>query len=132
MFAQMTIWHWMVIAIGGSMGAMGRFAVVTWVNRLHGSQFPWGTMTVNVVGSFIMGLAFVLFFIKYPQAPGSFRSFVTVGVLGAFTTFSTFALESLQLLQENYVSLALVYMVLSVLVCLIAVTLGYVLGKSLF
>lgn len=131
MFTQMTLWHWAVIALGGSIGAMGRFATVTWINRLHGSQFPWGTLTVNVIGSFIMGLAFVVFFIKYPQAPGTVRSFVTVGILGAFTTFSTFALESLQLLQENNVSLALVYMVLSVLVCLLAVTAGYVLGKSI-
>jgi CrcB protein len=127
--ATLTIWHWLIIGFGGGLGAMARFATVNWVNRLHGSLFPWGTFTVNVVGSFIMGLAFVLLTIKYPQVPGSFSSFVRVGFLGAFTTFSSFALESLSLFQQHYAIVALMYMVASVLVCLIAVSIGYGLGK---
>jgi CrcB protein len=129
MTLQLTIWHWLVIAMGGGIGAMARFASVNWINRLHGSQFPIGTFSVNVVGSFIMGLAFVLLTIKYPQVPGSLRNFVTVGLLGAFTTFSSFALESLTLFQHNHVTIAFLYMFASVFVCLIAVTLGYGFGK---
>ena len=129
MGATLTIWHWLVIGFGGGLGAMARFATVTWINRQHVSSFPWGTFTVNVVGSFIMGLAFVLFTIKYPQVPGTWRSFVLVGTLGAFTTFSSFALESLSLLQQQNIPLALMYMVASVVVCLIAVTVGFQLGK---
>lgn len=128
----MTVWHWAIIGMGGALGAMARFATVTWIARLHNSVFPWGTFAVNVLGSFIMGLAFVLFFIKYPSIPGSIRSFVTVGLLGAFTTFSTFALDSLNLLNEHYFPVAVLYMVLSVLVCLIAVSAGYGLGKLIF
>lgn len=129
MMAHMTVWHWLVIGFGGSLGAMARFFVVTWLNRLHGSEFPWGTFAVNAVGSFIMGLAFVLFTIKYPLVPGSYRSFVMVGFLGAFTTFSSFALESLSLFQQHFVSIALVYALASVVVCIVAVSLGYALGK---
>lgn len=128
----MTIWHWLIIAVGGGIGAMARFGVVTWINRFHGSAFPWGTFAVNVVGSFIMGLAFVFFTIKYPHIPGSARSFVMVGLLGAFTTFSSFSLESLSLLQQHYFTIAVSYMAASVLVCVIAVTAGYSLGKLIF
>ena len=132
MGSTLTIWHWLIIGAGGGLGAMARFATVSWLNKWHGSSFPWGTFSVNVVGSFIMGLAFVLFTIKYPQLPGSWRSFVMVGTLGAFTTFSSFALETLSLLQQQHLTLALLYMVASVLICLIAVTLGYQLGKFIF
>ncbi len=126
---SLTIWHWLIIGLSGGLGAMARFGTVTWINRLHGSSFPWGTFTVNVLGSFIMGLAFVLFTIKYPHAPGSWRSFVMVGFLGAFTTFSTFSLDVLLLAHQHYFTLALSYILASVLICLIAVTAGYSVGK---
>lgn len=129
---QLSIWHWAVIGLGGSLGAMARFGVVNWLNRLHGSLFPWGTFTVNVLGSFIMGLAFVLFTIKYPQFPGSYRSFIMVGFLGAFTTFSSFSLELLSLFQQHYMTIALTYALASVAVCIVAVTAGYALGRIIF
>jgi len=132
MTTSLTIWHWLILGFGGSLGAIARFATVSWVNRLHGSQFPLGTFSVNVVGSFIMGLAFVLFTIKYPSAQGSYRSFVMVGFLGAFTTFSSFALEALVLFQQHHLTTALMYMVASVVVCIVAVTAGYGLGKFIF
>lgn len=132
MFAQLTLWHWAVIGLGGSLGAMARFAAVTWINSLHNSVFQWGTFLVNALGSFIMGLAFVLFTIKYPYASGAWRSFLMVGVLGAFTTFSSFALESLSLIQQHEMTVAITYMLLSVLVCLAMVTLGYATGKYIF
>lgn len=132
MMASLTLWHWLAIGIGGGIGAIARFSVVSWLNRVSESTFPWGTLTVNVVGSFIMGLAFVLFTIKYPQVSGSVRSFVLVGLLGAFTTFSSFALESLTLLQQDQPLAALLYMFGSVVLCLIVVSLGYSIGKFIF
>lgn len=129
---SLTLWHWLVIGFGGGIGAMSRFALVSFVQKTHSNLFPWGTFAVNVLGSFIIGLAFVFFTIKYPMLPGHWRSFVVVGLLGGFTTFSSFALEGLVLLQQQYYAMALVYMVASVLVCLIAVAAGYSLGKFIF
>ncbi len=124
--------HWLAVALGGGLGAMGRFWVVHQVNRLQGGHFPWGTLTVNVVGSFIIGLAFVFLAIKHTDLSSGWRSFLIVGVLGAFTTFSSFALESLVLLQEQHYLSAAVYMVGSVIICLLAVTLGFGTGKLIF
>ena len=74
----------------------------------------------------------VFFTLKYPQLPGTWRAFVLVGVLGAFTTFSSFALEALSLFQQQQLTLALMYLVASVIVCMIAVSAGYGLGKFIF
>ncbi|TXR53463.1 fluoride efflux transporter CrcB [Reinekea thalattae] len=130
--AALSIWHWAVIGLGGGLGAMARFATVNFINRLHGSQFPLGTLSVNVVGSFIMGVAFVFFTIKFQQLPSGYKSFVMVGLLGAFTTFSSFALETLSLIQQHYFTIALLYIAASITACLVAVLAGYVLGKFIF
>lgn len=130
--SHMNIWHWLIIGVGGGIGAMGRFALSTYINRLHGSFYPWGTFLVNVLGCFIMGLAFVFFTLKYPHLPMGWRGFVMVGLLGAFTTFSSFALEALTLLQQQHYTLALLYMFASVIICMIAVTIGYGAGKFIF
>ncbi|GGX53168.1 fluoride efflux transporter CrcB [Saccharospirillum salsuginis] len=124
--------HWLAVALGGGLGAMGRLWVVHQVNRLQGGHFPWGTLTVNAVGSFIIGLAFVFFAIKHTDLSSGWRSFLIVGVLGAFTTFSSFALESLVLLQEHHYLSAALYMAGSVLICLMAVALGFGAGKLIF
>lgn len=129
---SLTLWHWLIIGLGGGLGAMARFALVTFVQKSNSSLFPWGTFAVNVLGSFIIGLAFVFFTIKYPMWHGQWRSFAIVGVLGAFTTFSSFALEALLLLQQHYYVMALLYMLASVMVCLIAVAAGFSLGKLIF
>lgn len=124
--------HWLAVALGGSLGAVARFWVVQQMNRLQGGQFPWGTFSVNVIGSFIIGLAFVFFAIRYTGLPGIWRSFLVVGLLGAFTTFSTFALEGLVLIQQSQYGLAALYMTGSVLTCLLAVALGFGAGKLIF
>lgn len=128
---QLTLsgWHWLVIGLGGALGATGRFAVLNLINRLHSSPIPWGTFAVNVFGSFVMGLVFVFFFLKYPNTSGMLRSFIVTGLLGAFTTFSSFAIELLVLLTQQQSFLALFYMFASVAMCLLACTLGYAAGK---
>lgn len=129
----MTTWiHWLVIALGGALGAMGRFGVVQLFNRLPGSQFPWGTLSVNALGSFVIGLAFVYFGLRDTDPAGLGRSLVMVGLLGAFTTFSSFALEGLVLIQQQHYASALAYLIGSVLICLAAVVLGFSAGKLVF
>lgn len=126
---SMTLSHWLAVAAGGALGAMGRFAVTLWLQRAGGVTFPWPTLLVNSVGSFFMGLAFVLFTLKYLPLSPAWRSFVLVGVLGGLTTFSTFALESLQLIQQRELLVFLLYVVVSVGASLVFVSLGYVAGK---
>jgi len=120
----------LAIAGGGALGALGRFWVSTGVYRLLGRDFPWGTLAVNTLGSFLMGLLFVLFVERLAAGP-ELRAAVLVGFLGAFTTFSTFSMETLALVEEGYLGKAFLNMWLSLLVCLIACWVGVLLGRSL-
>ncbi len=124
--------HWIAVALGGSLGALGRFWAVTFFNRLHGSHFPLGTFTVNAVGSFAMGLIFVVLMVRFSGTDTLWHRLLLVGVLGAFTTFSSFALENLVLLQQQQYMMALGYTLASVIICLAAATLGFGVGKLLF
>lgn len=117
------------IAGGGALGALARFWVSGEVYRLLGRGFPWGTLAVNALGSFLMGLLFVLFLERMATGP-EVRSAVLVGFLGAFTTFSTFSMETLTLIQEGYPMKAALNMGLSVLVCVLACGLGFSVGRS--
>jgi len=118
------------IAGGGALGALGRFWVSTGVYRILGRDFPWGTLAVNTLGSFLMGLLFVLF-IERLAAGTEVRAAVLVGFLGAFTTFSTFSLETLALIEEGYLGRAFFNMWVSVLICLVACWAGVLIGRSL-
>jgi fluoride exporter len=120
----------LAIAGGGALGALGRFWVSTGVYRLLGRDFPWGTLAVNTLGSFLMGLLFVLF-IERLAVGSEARAAVLVGFLGAFTTFSTFSVETLALIEEGYLARAFLNMGMSVSVCLLACWAGLVLGRSL-
>ncbi len=114
--------QWLMVAAGGALGAMGRFAVNAVMFPVMGGRFPIGTLVVNVVGSILMGLFYVLI-IERGVLPAEFRNLVMVGFLGAFTTFSTFSLDSLALWQNGHLALAAAYVALNLLLCL-AGTLG--------
>ncbi len=114
--------QWLMVAAGGALGAMGRFAVNAVMFPVMGGRFPIGTLVVNVVGSILMGLFYVLI-IERGVLPAELRNLVMVGFLGAFTTFSTFSLDSLALWQNGHLALAAAYVALNLLLCL-AGTLG--------
>jgi CrcB protein len=118
------------IAGGGALGALGRFWMSAGVYRVVGRDFPWGTLTVNTLGSFLMGLLFVLFLERLPTGP-EVRSAILVGFLGAFTTFSTFSLETLELIEAGFLWKGFLNMWVSLLLCLLACWLGVMLGRSL-
>lgn len=124
--------HWLAIALGGSLGAMGRFWAVSFFNRLHGSHFPLGTFTVNALGSFAIGLVFVALTLRFSGTDNFWHRLVIVGLLGAFTTFSSFALENLVLLQQQQYWMALGYTLASVVICIAAAALGFGVGKLVF
>lgn len=112
----------LAVALGGGVGALGRYALSSWVQNALGAGFPWGTLGVNVTGSFLMGvLAGAL---QRGALPPEFQTLAAVGILGSFTTFSAFSLENVRLLQEGAWGRALAYMALSVGVGILAVLMG--------
>lgn len=123
--------HYLMVALGGALGAMSRFWVYNALLRWSGGGFPWATFTVNVLGSFLLGLVFVLLAERGTLAP-EWRSLAAVGFLGAFTTFSTFSVDALNLFQQGAWGMALGYILSSVLVCLLSAGLGLALGRVIF
>ncbi len=124
--------HWLAIASGGALGAVLRYAVskAEWVQSLGSSHFPTGTLVVNVVGSFLLGLLIILLVQKYTTVEW-LRLFLFVGVLGAFTTFSTFSVESVNLFVDGKQATAMWNMFLNLFASVAAAALGLYLGKAL-
>ena len=118
------------IMMGGSLGALMRYLISTWVNTRIDANFPFGTLSVNVMGSFLMGFLAVWLVEKLGLNP-LLRLAIFVGFLGAFTTFSTFSMETLNLFEEGFVLRALLNMMINVTFTVLAVWLGAVLGKQL-
>ncbi len=117
----------LVIAIGGAVGAIMRYLVSLLVMGLAGDNWPYGTLIVNLSGSFLIGFLWQLFdTLAYPQ---STRLLVFTGVLGAFTTFSTFGLESLLLLQAGRSRDGLLYLLASNAGGLLCVWLGFMASR---
>ena len=111
--------HILFIALGGAGGALARHWLSTVVHASARSHFPWGTLLVNVLGSFAIGVAYILIVERGAVHP-DWRSVTMVGFLGAFTTFSTFSLETLALIENGQPAIALTYMIVSLLACLLA------------
>lgn len=114
--------HWMLIALGGALGALGRYWVSGVLNNAE-HRLPLGTLTVNALGSFLMGVCCVLILEK-ARLSAEMRPLLMTGFMGAFTTFSTFSLETVTLLQEGHVMSALIYISLSLVLCLMALQAG--------
>jgi CrcB protein len=113
--------HWLAVAVGGAFGAMARYAVSTWIFNATSHKFPYATLSVNVLGSFVMGILFV-FIVERAALPAEMRGLLMIGFLGAFTTFSTFSLDALGLWQNGHLFLALVYVLATVVLCLVAIS----------
>ena len=114
------------VGIGGFFGAIARFAVAGWVqNRTNG--FPYGTLTVNLIGSFLLG--FLAMFLLERTGTATFRLVVLVGFLGAFTTFSTFSYETAMLAEDGRWRAVAANIVLNVLLCLVGTVLGFFLAR---
>ena len=118
------------IASGGAIGALLRFWVSTWVYSRLGREFPWGTLVVNVAGSLLMGLLYILL-VERLSLPPVWRAALLVGLLGAFTTFSTFSIETINLIEDGALLKALMNVLLSVVLCLFGTRLGVLFGRSI-
>ncbi|MEZ8132550.1 MAG: CrcB protein [Polaribacter sp.] len=113
--------HWFAVAIGGALGSIARYALSTWIFDVSSHKFPYATLAVNVLGSFVMGILFVII-VEKAALPTEMRSLLMIGFLGAFTTFSTFSLDALGLWQNGHIFMSLVYMLATVILCLIAIS----------
>ncbi len=121
----------LAVAIGGALGALSRYWVVGFVSRILERNFPYGTLIVNIVGSFLIGICYLLIVEKLDVST-EWHAVLMVGFIGAFTTFSTFSLETLVLIQEGRLSTAMIYIASSVVVCILAVAAGIWLTKQFF
>ena len=118
------------IAAGGAGGAVARYLLANWVHGAVPHAMPWGTLLVNVLGSFCIGVLYVLIAEKLVLHP-NWSSVLMVGFLGAFTTFSTFSLETVVLLDKGQTLLAAGYMLASVSVCVAAAAAAIAVTRSL-
>ncbi len=109
----------LAIAAGGAIGALGRHFVSAYVMRLAGAGFPWGTVSVNVIGSFVMGALIEVMALRW-NVSNEMRAFMTVGCLGAFTTFSTFSLDFATLFERGAGVAAVGYVAVSVVASILA------------
>ena len=117
------------VAIGGALGATGRHLAGIAVARVVGHGFPWGTLTVNVAGSFLMGVLVV----ALTQLGGTrFTPFLATGLLGGFTTFSAFSLDAMALYERGQTGTAAMYVLASVVLSLAGIGLGALATRAVF
>jgi CrcB protein len=122
---------WLGVAAGGAVGSVARYGAGLAVARLLGEAFPWGTLAINIVGSFIIGWFATLTTAEGPlPASNDVRLLVMVGFCGGFTTFSSFSLQTLALLRGGDWPGAVGNVLLSVTLCLAAVTAGHWLARG--
>ncbi len=106
------------IALGGASGALSRHFLANWVHDHWSGTVPLGTLLVNMIGSFAIGIVYVLLMEREILHP-DWRGVLMVGFLGAFTTFSTFSLETIGLMEAGHVAQAVIYMLGSAVVCVV-------------
>lgn len=116
------------IAAGGAVGAVARYFVMIAVAQVMGAAFPWGTLAVNIIGSFVLGMLVEAFALVWSVSEG-IRAFLVVGMLGAFTTFSTFSLDVVTLYERGALMAAALYIIASVVFSVAALFLGLALAR---
>lgn len=120
------------VAIGGAFGAMARFLVSSGVYQWLGKDFPYGTLVVNILGSFLLGLLTESLLLNRVAFAQDYRSAILIGFIGAFTTFSTFSLDTVYLLEQGQLPKAMINVVGSIGTCLVAIWLGLICSRILF
>jgi CrcB protein len=107
------MWTYIAIAVGGTIGCWGRYAMTNLVQAIYGKDFPYATLSINLLGSFLMGFLFIETLERLTLSP-ELRTGILTGGLGGFTTFSTFEMETLLLVEQGNLGKAALYVLLSV------------------
>ncbi len=119
---------YLIVGLGGFLGANARYLVANWIGMRYGTSFPYGTLVINVSGSFVIGLFLVLITERF-RVHANWRLFFSVSFLGAYTTFSTFSFESLALMKDGFWVLSLLNIVGSVVLGLMATLSGVMIAR---
>ncbi len=119
----------LAIAVAGAIGAVLRYLVASGVYEIFGREFPYGTLAVNLIGSFLIGYLFV-WFLDRSAASEAWRLAVLVGLLGSFTTFSSFSLETYNLVTTGYYVRAVANIFLSLSLCLLGTWAGISIARN--
>jgi CrcB protein len=120
--------NYFLVSAGAAIGGALRFGISSYIQRHISIIFPYGTLVVNVVGTFLLGI--IMFYLNEKELIGNeFRLFLTVGFCGGFTTFSTFSYETLTLFRDSEFGLAIYNVLLNVILCLVGLYLAYLLSK---
>ncbi len=122
--------HIFLVAAGGAVGSVLRYLVGLWTLRSFGPSFPWGTLTVNITGSFLIGVFAEVIARKF-GASAEMRVFLITGVLGGYTTFSAFSLDAITLVERGEPVTALIYVASSVVLSALAVFAGLALMRAI-
>ena len=125
--------RFLIVAAGGGLGAVARYGVGVWAQRMFPtSQWPWATLTVNVVGGLLMGLLAGWLAFRGGAQSESLRLFAAVGVLGGFTTFSAFSLEAALMIERRQLAMAGGYVAASVVLSIAALFIGLMVARRAF
>lgn len=120
-----------LIFIGAGLGGVLRYGVSSGVYHLVNKNFPYGTLVVNISGSFLMGFLFILTLERFQNIAPQLRAFLLIGFLGGYTTFSSFSIETINLIENANWFPAILNILLSTILCLIAAWVGVILGRNL-
>ncbi|MDX2112762.1 MAG: fluoride efflux transporter CrcB [Alphaproteobacteria bacterium] len=123
--------HLMYVAFGGAAGAMSRYLLVELVSRMSAAGFPYGTLAVNVLGSFLLGALVAMIALVMPGRGKELHLILAVGFLGGFTTFSAFSMDSYMLMERGLYNQAFFYVFGSVVMSVLALIAGMWLVRSL-
>jgi fluoride exporter len=118
----------LLVALGGSLGAVARYGFSTWISKSVNNLFPWGTLAVNLTGAFLMGIIIELF--DNTLLPAGLRSFIAIGFLGAYTTFSTFSLETIQLFRDGEIKIAALNVLASNILSFLLLACGIIFSRA--